>query len=371
MKRVLLSLAIALGIGGVARAQNIAGTWQGTINVGKDLRTIVKVSNDDGRLKAVFYSIDQGGQAISISSISVHDGAVNFAIAAINGSYEGKLSTDGKSIAGAWTQGGKPIPLTLERATADTAWEIPAPPKKMAKDANPSFDVATIKPSKPDAQGKGFSLRGRTESTYNTSLADLIEFADDVHAKQIVSGPDWIDTAKFDITGVPDKEGEPSYEQVKAMVQKLLADRFQLKFHPEKRELSVYVLTVAKNGPKNLTKSANQDADFSIPISPAPGGIKLSVRSGTMRNFAAFGLQGAVLDRPVLDQTGLKDRFDFSVTWTPDLSQFGGHIVLPPSDNAEPGLFTAIQEQLGLKLDAVKAPADVMVIDQAEKPSDN
>jgi uncharacterized protein (TIGR03435 family) len=241
----------------------------------------------------------------------------------------------------------------------------------MAADADPSFDVATIKPSKPDAQGKGFSLRGRTESTYNTSLAELIEFAYDVHAKQIVGGPDWIDSAKFDITGVPDKEGEPSYEQVKGMVQKLLAHRFQLKFHQEKKELSVYVLTVAKNGPKNLTKSANQRADFSIPISPAPGGVSLSVRSGTMTNFAVFGLQGAVLDRPVLDQTGLKDRFDFSLTWMPDDSQFGGHISIPPSGNSPPGLFTAIQEQLGLKLDAVKAPADVMVIDRAEKPSDN
>ncbi len=90
-----------------------------------------------------------------------------------------------------------------------------------------------------------------------------------------------------------------------------------------------------------------------------------------MTDFAVFGLQSAVLDRPVLDQTGLKDKFDFSVTWTPDDSQFGGHMKVPSSDNPAPNLFTAIQEQLGLKLDAVKAPADVMVIDHVEKPSEN
>ena len=98
----------------------------------------------------------------------------------------------------------------------------------------------------------------------------------------------------------------------------------------------------------------------------------MSVRNGTMTNFAVFGLQGAVLDRPVLDQIGLTDRFDFILTWAPDEPQFGGRIP-PPSEspNPPPGLFTAIQEQLGLKLDGVKAPADVMVIDHAEKPSEN
>jgi uncharacterized protein (TIGR03435 family) len=203
------------------------------------------------------------------------------------------LSADGNSIVGTWTQGDHPLPLNLVRVTKDTAWDIPEPPKRMGADADPSFEVATIKPSKPEAQGNGFSLRGRTESTFNTSLADLIEFAYDVHAKQIIGGPDWIDKDKFDITGVPDKEGEPSYEQVKMMMQKLLADRFQLAFHHDKRELSVYVLSVGKNGPKNVTKSASTQTGFSIPISLSPGGVKLSVRNGTMTNFAVFGLQGA------------------------------------------------------------------------------
>ncbi len=119
------------------------------------------------------------------------------------------------------------------------------------------------------------------------------------------------------------------------MVQKLLTDRFKLTFHHDKKELSVYVLTVRKGGPKNVTKSESPAPGFSIPIRPAPGGIAMSVRNGTMTNFAFFGQQGAVLDRPVLDQTGLTDRFDFTVTWAPDESQFGGRIP-PPSERTNP-----------------------------------
>jgi uncharacterized protein (TIGR03435 family) len=367
----LLGAVLMAGMGIAAQAQDISGTWQGTLHAGKDLRIIVKVTSDDGLLKGAMYSIDQGGQPIALSSVSLQGITFTFGVDSINGTYEGKLSADSKTIVGIWTQSSHPLPLTLERASKDSAWDIPAPPKRMAEDADPSFDVATIKPSKPGQDGKGFQLRGRTVMTFNTSLADLIEFAYDVHVKQIVGGPDWIDKDKFDITAVPDKPGEPSYNQEKAMVQKLLADRFQLTFHHEKKELSVYVLTAEKGGPKNVTKSASTQDGFSIPIGPAPGGIKLSVRNGTMTNFAVFGLQGAVLDRPVLDQTGITDRLDFALTWTPDDSQFGGHIRVPPSDNAAPGLFTAIQEQLGLKLEAVRAPADVMVIDRAEAPSAN
>ena len=98
----------------------------------------------------------------------------------------------------------------------------------------------------------------------------------------------------------------------------------------------------------------------------------MPIHNATMSDFTGFALQGAVLDRPVLDQTGIKGRYDFTLTWAPLGTEFGGKLPPPPpSDNPPPGLFTAIQEQLGLKLDAVKAPADVMVIDKAEKPSAN
>jgi len=192
-----------------------------------------------------------------------------------------------------------------------------------------------------------------------------------MHAKQIIGGPDWMDKDKFDVDAKTDTEGDPSYEQTKSMVRKLITERFKLTFHSDKKVMSVYVLTVESGGPKNVMKSESTAPGFSIPIMPTPGGIMMVMRNATMTNFAVFGLQGAVLDRPVLDQTGLPDRSDFTLKWTPDDSQFGGHMKAPPSDNPLPGLFTAIHEQLGLKLEATKAPANVMAIDHAEKPSAN
>ena len=331
---------------------DIAGDWQGTLQAGgKPLRTVLKITKTDKGWSAKLYSIDQGGQPINASSVTLDGSTFKYSVDLIGGSYEGRLSADGNSIVGSWTQGPNPLPLTLVRATKETAWEIPAPPpppKPMAADANPAFEVATIKPCKPEAQGKGFRVNGRNFSTINTSLDDLIEFAYDVHAKQILGGPEWLDKDKYDLAAVPDGEGAPSYEQWKAMVQKLLADRFKLTFHRDKKELSVYVLTVEKNGPKNVTKSESTAPGFSIPIRPAPGGVAMSVRNGTMTNFAVFGLQGAVLDRPVLDQTSLTDRFDFTLTWAPDESQFGGRFPLPAaSPNSHRAYLLPFRSSLG------------------------
>ena len=102
------------------------------------------------------YSIDQASQAINASSVTLDGSTFKYSVALIGDSYEGTLSADGNTIVGSWTQGPSPLPLTLVRATKETAWEIPIPPpppKPMAADANPSFEVATVKPSKPEAQG--------------------------------------------------------------------------------------------------------------------------------------------------------------------------------------------------------------------------
>jgi uncharacterized protein (TIGR03435 family) len=317
----------------------------------------------------------QGTGIPRAADLTLRGSVVQIHVPGNGGNYLGQLSADGNSITGPWTHGGPNMTLILVRTSAETAWEVPKPPPPpapMAANADPSFEVATIKPSNPNDAGKGFGLSGRNFSTRNTSLDDLIEYAYDVHLKQIVGGPDWMDKDKFDVGAVPDQEGSPSHEQLKIMVQKLLADRFQLKFHHDKRELSVYVLSLAEGGPKNLTKSDRTDDKFSIPIGPVPGGLMMRVFNGNMRDFSGFGLQGTVLDRPVLDQTGLKGRYDFVLTWLPGGTEFGGSFPPPPpSDNPPPNLFTAIQEQLGMKLAAVKAPADVMVIDKAEKPSEN
>lgn len=361
---------------------DIVGTWQGTLHVAAaanhpaiDLRIVNKIAKgDDGKLKVSDYSIDQGGGEMKASSASFEDGVFKFAIEMIDGTYEGKMSADGKSLAGEWKQGPNPLPLLLERATPATEWTIPPPPVRlppMAADANPSFEVATIKPTKPDERRKAFVVRGNHFTTINFSLTEMIAIAYGVQQKQIVDAQSWMETDKWDIEAQPDVPGTPNRAQLMTMVQKLLADRFQLKFHKDTKELSAYVLTVAKGGEKMTKSDAGPDH---LPGFGLRGLGVVAVQNATMSDFAGM-MQSQILDRPVVDQTGLPDRWNFLLKWTPDESQYGGMgiKVPPPSDAADapPPLFTAIQEQIGLKLEAGKAQVPVLVIDKAEKPSAN
>ncbi len=145
-------------------AQDITGTWQGTLQAGQSLRTVLKITKGDGgALKATFYSIDQGGQGIPVTSITLQGSTLKYSIMMLDGNYDGKMGPDGTTITGTWTQGGHSMPLNLTRATEQSAWVIPTPPpplKPMAADASPEFEVATIKPSKPDQPGKGFQGQG-------------------------------------------------------------------------------------------------------------------------------------------------------------------------------------------------------------------
>jgi uncharacterized protein (TIGR03435 family) len=376
-KFTLWMVAFAALSGNALLAQDLTGTWQGTLVVpgGKELRTVLKVSKEEGSgLRGVFYSIDQSGQGIPVNPITLQASAVKMSIPGIGGSYEGKLEADGNTITGTFKQGPQPIALNLKRATAQTAWEIPEPPaplKPMAADAAAEFDVATIKPSTPDRPGKALLIRGRQFSTINTSLSDLIVFAYGVHAKQIISGPAWMESDRYDLAAQPAGEGQPNEKQWKAMLQKLLADRFKLAFHRDKKELPVYAITVGKGGPK-LTKSEGNAAG--LPGLFFRGLGDLAATNATMLDFAGL-MQSAVLDRPVVDQTGLAGRWDFTLLWTPDEFQFGGlGVKVPPPTNdaaAPPDLFTAMQEKLGLKLEATKAPAEVLVIERVAKPSEN
>lgn len=357
---------------------DIAGNWQGTLNVGqRSLRIILQIARADKGWSAKMYSIDQGAQPINASSVSLDGSAFKCAVDMVGGSYQGTLSSDGDVITGAWTQGNGPQPLDLVRTTRETAWEIPAPPpppKLMAADADPSFDVATIKPNDSGAsQMQGLTIRGRDFATRNSSLLDLITFAYNVQAKQIVGGPAWMNSDRYDIAAVPVQEGVPNPQQLRTMMKKLLADRFKLTFHQEKRELSAYVLTVGKNGQK-LTPTQLNGPLPGLGYHPAPGGIMMMMMNGTLEDFTSF-LQTLVLDRPVVDHTGIKGKFDLHFTFTPDDSEFNGHPPPLPKQadtaNTSPGLFEAIQQQLGLKLDAEKTPVDVIAIDHVEKPSAN
>ncbi len=356
-------------------AQDLTGNWQGTLTPpnGKDLRIVMKVSNGAGSaLKAVMYSIDQDGTGFPASSVTVQSGAVKIAIAGLGATYEGKLNTDANAMTGTWTQGPNPLPLNLTLATPATIWVIPEPPPpptRMTANADPSFEVATIKPTPPDFQGKGINVDGRNFTTKNTSLVDLLTFCYGLHPRQLAGLPAWAESDKFDIAAIPDKPGAPSDAQWKLMVQKLIADRFHFTFHREKRELNIYAITLAKTGSK-LTPSAG-DPD-GLPGLGFRGRGNMVVRNANMSDFANL-LQSAVFDRPVVDQTDLKGRFDFTLLWLPDETQFAGRGGggVPQDAENRPNVYTAFQEQLGLKLEATKGQADVLVVDRVEKASAN
>lgn len=204
----------------------------------------------------------------------------------------------------------------------------------MAEDANPSFEVATIKLSQPGPRGKGFSFNGHAFLTWNTNLDDLLAIAYGVHTKQIVSAPNWAVAYLYDIEGIPDAPGRPSQKQAGVMLQKLLADRFQLRIHREIRELSVYAITVSNDGPK-MTKDAGPA------IGPRTFFFRvlgdLTVRNQTIKEFATW-MQASVPDLPVVDQTGLTDRYDFQLKWTPEdsqFSQFRRADIMVPTTNAQ------------------------------------
>jgi uncharacterized protein (TIGR03435 family) len=374
MKKCLLVVALLVASFSLAlRAQDLAGQWQGTLQVqGRDLRMVFKITTGGG-LKAVIYNIDQGGGLGLPANGTVQAGSVKFEIPGINGSFEGRLSDDGSTIEGKFAQGQISAPLVLKKANADTAWALPTPaarPAPMPADFDPGIEVATIKPSRPDQQGQVITVRGRSLVTINQTVRSLMTFAYGIHPNQISGGPDWIGNNRYDITAQPEGTGMPNDRQLRSMLSKLLADRFKLTFHREQKELSVYALTVLPSGPK-MTKDETDPNGLPGLFFRALG--VMPVRNAKMQDFTGV-MQAVVLDRPVVDQTGLEGRYDFTLTWTPDASQFGGRGgQAPPADpaTAPPGLFTAIQEQLGLKLEPTKLPVDVLVIDRLEQPSEN
>jgi uncharacterized protein (TIGR03435 family) len=156
------------------------------------------------------------------------------------------------------------------------------------------------------------------------------------------------------------------------MLRSLLADRFKLTFHREQKDFSIYELQVAKNGPK--LKPSGSRPDEPAVVGPGvvypPDRVVLPGRNATMTNFVSL-LQRAILDRPVVDKTGLSGRYDFDLEWAPDETQFSGGLPPAPETSQSPPLFEAIQQQLGLKLEATRGPVSALVVDQAERPSAN
>ena len=233
------------------------------------------------------------------------------------------------------------------------------------------FEVATIKPSDPLNSHQHLSMwpGGRLNATITVEA--LIERAYGIHDFQLLGAPKWADAAKYDIVAKSDELEDPSkltpdqqdayIERQKQRLQSLLADRFQLKFHSDIRQLPVFALIVAKGGPKLRAPKTGEAHRL---YTQGPG--QLACFGASMSELAAeFPDLG--VSRVVLDKTGLTGRYDFSLQWTPDDSPSDA----PVPDSSGGSLFTALQEQLGLKLEPQKGPVEVLVIDHVARPSEN
>jgi uncharacterized protein (TIGR03435 family) len=369
------------GVGVVVGHGDLVGDWQGTLvfpgsggQAGAKFRLVLRIAKEaDGSWSAVNYSIDQGPAPMHTSGVSLKGTTFRFAIPLLGGSYEGRVSADGETITGAWTQGSA-LPLNFVRATKETAWEIPSPAPKvaaMAADADPKFEVVTIKPTAAGVSDRYFRVYGQRFMTQDTSLAELMEVAYGVDAQQIVGAPGWVNEEKFDVVGVPEGVGEPNGAQWTGMVQKMLVERFGLRFHRAKKEMLAYVISVGKDGAKGFVRSESANPLPGLEFSQVAGGLMLPARNATLGQFAAM-MQTVVLDRPVVDQTGMVGRFDFQLKFMPDEGQFGGH---PPKGTeggeVAPGLGEAMEQQLGLRLSSERVAVEVLVVDGVERPSAN
>jgi uncharacterized protein (TIGR03435 family) len=233
-----------------------------------------------------------------------------------------------------------------------------------------AFEVATIKPTAPD-WGKNQYLRmeGAEFVGRNQTVKTLVQSAYNLTPRAISGGPAWIDVDRYDILAKPPGDIRPNRDEQMSMVRTILTDRFKLAFHREQKEFSIYALTIAKNGPKLKESTGSPDGLRPLIFYLSPRSIMLPGRDASMAELAS-AFQRSALDRPVVDKTGLTGRFNFDLEWTPDESQFDGAL-RGTAESTQPGLFEAIQQQLGLRLEATRGPIDAFVIDRVERPSEN
>lgn len=258
---------------------------------------------------------------------------------------------------------------------------------------SPAFEAATIKPAAPDARGRFISPGpGGGIKVTNMSLKDMIEFAWGLQPFQVSGGPAWLDSVRYDIVAKPearaDGKGRPSENELKTMLQALLTDRFQLRVHMETKELPIYALVLSRKdgklGPDLVETKEGSCQKFDPnqpPPRPQPGAPparicgNMFIGPGQLMMFShpiseLTPLLSRMVERKVVDQTGLKGNYDITLQFPRDET--------PPAPDAPPArldmsaaIFSTFPDRLGLKFESQKGQVEVIVIDAAEKPSDN
>lgn len=259
-----------------------------------------------------------------------------------------------------------------------------------------SFEVVSVKPSAADNDNANIHTTPHSVLFENVPLRQILVMSFAIHSPSQLDGlPDWARSTRYNLDAKTDEETSAAMAKVpreqrqkwlQEMMQSMLEDRFHIKYHWGKKELPVYVLTVAKSGLKlkeSVLPPLPPDADPQE--KPKDPGTSFSISDSTMEvknaSMAAFAehlsRMGEMDGRVVLDHTGLTGRYDWTLEWSPERPQGafrgadGGAAAAPAADSSKPSLFTALQEQLGLKLEQEKAPVDLLVIDHLEKPTEN
>ncbi|HUI81395.1 MAG TPA: TIGR03435 family protein [Bryobacteraceae bacterium] len=230
-----------------------------------------------------------------------------------------------------------------------------------------SFDVASIRPHAPDDIRFRVAMPSNGRFTATGAVAKLLlMLAYDVQETQLTGGPSWFATEKWDIEARSDDRIQHSAEETRRMLQSMLTERFALRIHRETEQRPVYGLTVAKGGPK--FQAREQDGVTNVHIT----GNSIRMEAGELARMAQ--VLATALGRPVIDRTALSGRYDLSLQWDDAPIREGGvpGLDVPAAPGNDHGsIFSAIQDQLGLRLEAQQAPVEVIIVDRMERPSPN
>jgi uncharacterized protein (TIGR03435 family) len=240
----------------------------------------------------------------------------------------------------------------------------PVQPQETSREAL-AFEVATIKPNGSGGGGSSTDSTNGLLRITNQTLRNFIQYAYNVRDFQISGGPSWMGSDRYDIAAKPESPAHD--QQIKQMLQTLLSDRFQLRFHRETREGAGFALVVGKNGPRLQPARESNSSGITSGRNSSTGLLTLSGKRASLDEIAAN--LAARLERPVFNKTGLAGKFDFELSWVQDLTPSGAGVPSPSASG--PSLVTAVQEQLGLRLESQKGPVDILVIDQVSRPREN
>ena len=372
MKRLLLfaaslALMVSASLHAQTNAQSIVGTWQGTLTFAANSTRVALTlqKKPDGSLYGGLKWIDNDFGFV-FSSIKFSAPEVTLAQDMPNMTFHGQLSADGQSIAGTLIEGKQSFPLTLALATPDTLWRRAGPPP-MAANADPSYDVATIKPATPQEIHPVYDLQALEFHATGTSAGELIKIVYKIRGRQIINMAPWVENSKFDITAKSDTPGVPSEDQTRVMVRKLLAERFHLVCHTDTQLYPVLAITLNPKGPAPKPSDPDFNGHNGGFARQDGGDVLLQLSGVTMTQFIKT-LMDRYRDKQIVDETGLTGIYDITLRLPAAALQGIGDGGAEDEVGSD---YIAAAEKAGFKFTSKKSPIPVVVIDHIDPPTPN